>query len=166
MSGSSPKQFEANKTGDACGLRTPADGVAAIPDPCLRREGRGQASDRGSLTIVHKSFGVPEDTLVEKIAVAPCCQFVGPNSSSSDIRKSEPQGFRPTKAFKIAPSKNAIERQLHKSGEACGLFIACKNTAAFITLSPRRRWLSSKIKKLPNKPISLFPSAHGGCVAK
>jgi len=77
MSGNSPKQLEAKprnaqrsiKSGNACGPRTPTDGVAAIPD-----QGRGQASDRGSLTIELKPFGVLENALVENLAVAYCRQ--------------------------------------------------------------------------------------------
>ena len=69
MSGNSPKQLEAKPRNAqlSTGPPTPTDGVAAIPD-----QGRGQASDRGSLTIELKPFGVLEATLAEKIAVAHC----------------------------------------------------------------------------------------------
>ena len=83
MSGTSPKQLKAHKTGDACksgnacrrnaqrstATPTPTDGVAANPD-----QGRGQTSDRGSITIEIKSFGILENAPVENIAVAYCRQ--------------------------------------------------------------------------------------------
>jgi hypothetical protein len=155
MSGTSPKQLEADKTGDACrrnaqrstkagdacGPRTPTGCVAVIPD-----QGRGQASDRGSLTDELRQVRVPEDMLVEKIAVAYASRF--------SVLPSSPD------TFGHVHFENAIERQLHKSGDACGLCIACKSTVAFSTLSPRRCCLSSKNKKLPNKPISSLPPLH------
>ena len=59
MSGTSPKQLEANRSNAqrSTGPRTSTDGVAAI-------------SDRGSLTVVLKPFGVPEEMPMEKLAVA------------------------------------------------------------------------------------------------
>ena len=137
MSGNSPKQLEAKprnaqrsiKSGDACGPRTPTDGVTAIPD-------------RGSLTIELKPFGVLEATLVEKIAVAHCRRSCVLSSSLG--------------AFRIFRYHYAIERKLYESSDACGLSRncdACKTIAAFSTFSPRRNGLLSKIKKLPNKPI-------------
>jgi len=104
MSGNSPKQLEAKprnaqrsiKSGNACGPRTPTDGVAAIPD-----QGRGQASDRGSLTIELKPFGVLEATLVEKIAVAHCRRFCVLSSSLG--------------AFRIFRYRYAIERQHNRA---------------------------------------------------
>jgi hypothetical protein len=95
MSGTSPKQLEANwrNAQRSTGPQTPCDGVAAIPN-------------RGSQTSALKPFGVREDMPVERIAVVYRRRFVGPNSRSSDIRMSEPQGFRPTKA---------IEHQLYRA---------------------------------------------------
>ncbi len=96
MSGNSPKQLEAKprnaqrsiKSGDACGPPTPTDGVAAI-------------SDRGSLTIELKPFGVLEATLVEKIAVAHCRRSCVLSSSLG--------------AFRIFRYQYAIERQHNRA---------------------------------------------------
>ena len=96
MSGNSPKQLEAKprnaqrsiKSGDACGPRTPTDGVAAV-------------TDRGSLTIELKPFGVLEATLVEKIAVAHCCRSCVLSSSLG--------------AFRIFRYQYAIERQHNRA---------------------------------------------------
>ncbi len=96
MSGNSPKQLEAKprnaqrsiKSGNACGPRMPTDGVAAI-------------SDRGSLTIELKPFGVLEATLVEKIAVAHCRRSCVLSSSLG--------------AFGIFRYQYAIERQHNRA---------------------------------------------------
>ncbi len=90
MSGSSPKQLEANwrNAQHSTGPPTLTDSVAAI-------------SDRGSLTIELKAFGVLEVTLVEKIAVAHCRQSCVLPSSLN--------------IFKIVRYQNAIERQLHRA---------------------------------------------------
>ncbi len=92
MSGSSPKQLEAKRRNAtrSTGHRTPANGlgVAAI-------------SDRGSLTIELKPFGVLEATLVEKIAVAHCRRSCVLSSSLG--------------AFRIFRYQYAIERQHNRS---------------------------------------------------
>ena len=139
MSGNSPKPLEATARNAqrSTATPTPTDSVAAIPD-----QDRGQASDRGSLTIELKPFGVLEATLVEKIAVAHCRRSCVLSSSLG--------------AFRIFRYHYAIERKLYESSDACGLSRncdACKTIAAFSTFSPRRNGLLSKIKKLPNKPI-------------
>ena len=90
MSGSSPKPLEANRRNAqrSPGPRTPTDGVAAI-------------SDRGSLTIALKPFGVLEATLVEKIAVAYASRFRVFPTSADTLRN--------------VRYHNAIERQLNRA---------------------------------------------------
>ncbi|MFQ6008654.1 MAG: hypothetical protein ACE5K8_06850 [Candidatus Zixiibacteriota bacterium] len=103
MSGTSPKQLEANrrnaqrstKTGDACGPQTPCDGVAAIP---VLSEVEG--SDRGLQTSALKPFGGWDDIPVARSAVA-------------HIRRSIPrQVLHLSGGFSF---KNAIEHQLHRT---------------------------------------------------
>jgi len=96
MSGNSSKQLEANrrnaqrsiKSGNACGPRTPASCLAAI-------------SDRGLPINELKPFGVLDEILVEKTAVAYCRR--------SCVRPS------PSDTFRIVRYQNAIERQLHRA---------------------------------------------------
>jgi len=90
MSGNSPKQLEAKPRNAqrSTGPPTPTDGVAAI-------------SDRGSLTIELKPFGVLEAALVEKIAVALCCRSCVLSSSLG--------------AFRIFRYQYAIERQHNRA---------------------------------------------------
>ena len=96
MSGSSPKQLEANrcnaqhstKSGDACGPRTPASCPAAI-------------SARGSLINKLKPFSVLDEMLVEKTAVAYCRRLC--------VRPS------PSDTFRVVHYQNAIERQLNRA---------------------------------------------------
>ncbi len=90
MSGNSPKQLEAKPRNAqrSTSPPTPTDGVAAI-------------SDRGSLTIELKPFGVLEATLVEKIAVAHCRRSCVLSSSLG--------------AFRIFRYQYAIERQHNRA---------------------------------------------------
>ena len=100
MTGRIPKQLEANRRNPpeagSTGPRTPASCVAAVPD-----QGRGQASDRGSLTDEHRQVDVLEDMLVEKIAVAHASRFRVPPSSPD--------------TFGHVHFENAIERQLNRA---------------------------------------------------
>jgi len=90
MSGTSPKQLEANRRNAqrSTGPRTPTGCVAVI-------------SNRGSLTDELRQVGVPEDMLVEKIAVAYASRFRVLSSSPDTLR--------------IVRHQNAIERQLHRA---------------------------------------------------
>jgi hypothetical protein len=98
MSGTSPKQLEANQQNaqHSTGHSTPTDGVAPIPD-----RGWGQASYHRSQTVAFKPLGVLDEMLVEKIAVAYCRWLC--------VRPS------PSNTFRIVLYQNAIERQLHRA---------------------------------------------------
>jgi hypothetical protein len=106
MSGTSPKQLEATarnaqrstKTGDACGPRTPTDGVAMIPN-------------RGSITIGLKPFGVPEDMLVEKLAVAYTSRFPQMTTSADTLNIVRCQG----------PIEPSLNRAIYSLQEHRGL---------------------------------------------
>jgi hypothetical protein len=138
MSGSSPKQLEANKrtAQRSTGPQTPCDGVAAIP---VLSEAEG--SDRGSQTSALKPLGVRADMPMESIAVA----------FASRLRIAPPA----LNTLKNVLYQNAIKHQLYKSGDACGLSLACKNTVAFPTLTPRRPRLSTKVKNYQTNPFHL-----------
>jgi hypothetical protein len=101
MSGSSPKQLEANwrNAQRSTGPQTPCDDVAAIP---VLSEAEG--SDRGSQTSALKPFSDWDDIPVERSAVAPARRF---------------RTFRLSQAIlRSVPSQNAIERPLNRATDS------------------------------------------------
>jgi hypothetical protein len=189
MSGTSPKQLEANRRNAqrSTGPRTPA-GKARVKFNALKHgllaksvilpiRSRSEKRSRFDALLAQlieelKPVGILEDMLVEKIAVSYWRLRRALRAEAGEIcdniRDARRYRFTdhpatlalpsPRDTLKIVRYQNAIERQFHKSGDACGLShncIACKNTVAFPTPSPRRLRLSTKIKNYQTNPFDL-----------
>jgi hypothetical protein len=102
MSGTSPKQLEADKAGDACRRNAQrSTGPRTRYPTALLWVGAPAISDCGSLTIELKPFGVPEASPVEKESVANCRRSYNLPASCD--------------TFRTLRYQNAIERQLHRA---------------------------------------------------